>query len=360
MSFRRRLALYGMGIAALTMVVVWGAILTVTNLGSGDEPATAASDQSAATEGPDAEENLLPLFLISSVVVMAVAYRASSVVAKRAITPLDLVSSVSQEIASTGDTSRRLAVPPRGKELDTIVASFNTMVAELGRARDRAEQSLETQRRFVADASHELRTPLTTIRSNASFLLANPEADKTDKDEALADIATESERMSRMTDELLTLARSDSGATAEPIEVRIHELTNDIARQASTDERPVRATGTPATVFGDTEALRRMLWTLVDNAVKHGAGTVTVETDSTSDSAVITVSDEGQGIPARERLAVFDRFHRVDGSHHLPGSGLGLAIAAEIVQAHGGTISVEDADGAVFLIRLPKHPAPRD
>ena len=124
-----------------------------------------------------------------------------------------------------------------------------------------------------------------------------------------------------------------------------------IARQATTLERAVRASGS-ARLRADRELVTRLLWILVDNALVHGAGTVTIECDSTATSTVITVSDEGPGIPAAERLAVFERFHRVDGTTRR-GSGLGLALAREIVEAHGGAISIDDSDGAVVLVRLP-------
>jgi signal transduction histidine kinase len=94
------------------------------------------------------------------------------------------------------------------------------------------------------------------------------------------------------------------------------------------------------------------VWILVDNALVHGEGTVTIEADQTEAAVIVTVSDEGPGIPATERHAVFERFHRVDGTRR-QGSGLGLSLAREIVEAHQGTISIEDSDGAVVLVTLP-------
>jgi signal transduction histidine kinase len=294
----------------------------------------------------------VPVLVIASVVILIVAYRASSVVARRAITPLEQIASYSSEVTETGDTSRRLEVGRRGREIDDVVASFNTMVAQLGRSRDRTAAALESQRRFVADASHELRTPLTTIRTNAAFLRDHPDAADADRDEALADIISESERMSLLAGELLDLARADADVLSLHLEdFDLGPIAERIARQATTPDRPVRSIGS-ARVRADRELVTRLLWILVDNALVHGGGTVTIECDSTAASAILTVSDEGPGIPAPERLAVFDRFHRVDGSARR-GSGLGLALAKEIVEAHGGTISIDDSDGAVVLVRIP-------
>ena len=300
----------------------------------------------------EAVAEFVPVLAIASVVILLVAYRASSVVARRAITPLEQIAAYSTEVTDTGDTSRRLAVGRRGREIDDVVESFNTMVGQLGRSRDRTAAALESQRRFVADASHELRTPLTTIRTNAAFLRDHPDASEADRAEALADIISESERMSLLTGELLDLARADADVLSLHLEVfNIQATTERIARQASTADRPVRAKGS-AVLRADRELVTRLLWILVDNALVHGEGAVKVECDSTPSAVVITVTDEGPGIPASERFAVFERFHRVDGTTRR-GSGLGLALAKEIVEAHGGAISIDDSDGTVVLVELP-------
>lgn len=318
---------------------------------SGSDSDTVAAMQSIVVV-EQAVAEFVPVLAIASVVILLVAYRASSVVARRAITPLEQIAAYSAEITETGDTSRRLAVGRRGREIDDVVASFNTMVGQLGRSRDRTAAALESQRRFVADASHELRTPLTTIRTNAAFLRDHPDASDADRAEALADIISESERMSLLTGELLDLARADADVLSLRVEeFEVETVTERIARQATTTERSVSAKGS-ARVRADRELVTRLLWILVDNALVHGEGVVTIECDSTPSSVVITVSDEGPGIPASERFAVFERFHRVDGTTRR-GSGLGLALAKEIVEAHDGSISIDESDGTVVLVELP-------
>lgn len=298
-------------------------------------------------------EQIMPALALASILILIVAYRASSVVARRAITPLEQIATYSAQITETGDTSRKLEVGRRGREIDDVVASFNTMVNQLGRSRDRTAAALESQRRFVADASHELRTPLTTIRTNAAFLRDHPDASGADRAEAMADILSESERMSQLTSELLDLARAD----AEVFEIRLEEIdigsiADRIARQATSPGRPVRSSGS-AQLRADEQLITRLLWILVDNALVHGDGAVTIECDATGTSAIITVSDEGSGVPAADRHAVFERFHRVEGTTGR-GSGLGLALAKEIAEAHSGAISIDDSDGAVVLVHLPR------
>lgn len=316
------------------------------------DPHVVALQSLAVVEQAVAE--FVPVLVIASVVILIVAYRASSVVARRAITPLEQIASYSSEVTETGDTSQRLEVGRRGREIDDVVASFNTMVTQLGRSRDRTAAALESQRRFVADASHELRTPLTTIRTNAAFLRDHPDATAADREEALADIVSESERMSLLTGELLDLARADSDVLSLQLEdFDIGPVAERIARQAATPDRSVRAWGA-APIRADRELITRLLWILVDNGLVHGDGTVTIECDATGGTAIITVSDEGPGIPVADRHGVFERFHRVEGTTGR-GSGLGLALAKEIVDAHGGTISIHDSNGAVVLVHLPSN-----
>ncbi len=299
-----------------------------------------------------AVEEIIPALVIASLVILVAAYRASSVVARRAIAPLEQISAYSTRITETGDTSQQLRVERRGREIDDVIASFNAMVTQLGRSRDRTAAALESQRRFVADASHELRTPLTTIRANATFLREHPDASDRDRAEAVADIVSESERMSVLTARLLDLARADADVLELSLEnVDLGVTCERIARQATSTDRTVRAKGT-AMLLADRELITRLVWILVDNALVHGEGTVTVETDHTDAAVIVTVSDEGPGIPATERTAVFERFHRVEGTRRR-GSGLGLSLAKEIVEAHGGTISIDDSHGAVVLVRLP-------
>lgn len=336
---------------AFTTITAGGLPVQVSLRPVGADGAYVAALQSRLV-ADSATQELIPALVIASFVILIAAYRASSVVARRAITPLEQIAAYSATVRETGDTTQQLIVGRRGQEIDDVVDSFNSMVAQLGRSLDRTAAALNSQRRFVADASHELRTPLTAIRANAEFLAERPDASDQDRAEALADIVSESERMANLTNRLLDLARADADAqAAEPTPLNLGELARDVARQANSTERPVRSLGE---VHGsvDRDLTTRLLWILVDNALVHGAGTVTIEIDSTPTTIVITVSDEGPGVPPSERHAVFERFRRVEGSARR-GSGLGLAMAKEIVAAHNGSISIDDANGAVVMVHIP-------
>jgi signal transduction histidine kinase len=226
----------------------------------------------------------------------------------------------------------------------------------------RVEAALAAQQRFTADASHELRTPLTTLRYNAEFLLQHPDARPDDREAALRDIAGESERMGRLVEQLLTLARADAGAhllRSEP--VNLADVAAEVCRQAAAQHptRKIEFAGTPARpVEGDADSLRQLLWILLDNAVKFTAagGTVWVTVTQRGPAVQVHVADDGVGVPAAEAQRIFDRFHRVDAARTGGGgAGLGLAIADWIVREHGGHIVVANNDrgGATFTVELP-------
>jgi signal transduction histidine kinase len=240
------------------------------------------------------------------------------------------------------------------------------MLDRLEATQDELAASLAAQRRFVADASHELRTPLTTIRANAGFLAEHPDAAAKDRSEALADITAESERLSRLVDDLLRLARVDAGGRLERRPTDLAAIVGDVGRLARARERAisVRTPGGPVVVDGDPDSLTRLTWILVDNAVRHGAGEVEVELglmpgtgedDAAGGRAVLTVADRGPGLPPGDEDRIFERFHRADPARSGSGAGLGLAIARTIVEAHDGTIGAANRDGggAIFRVELP-------
>ena len=297
-------------------------------------------------------------FLIFAAIVTIIAVALVSwFVVGRALRPLRTLTATADEIARTGDLSRRLPDVRTRDEVGVLTASFNGMLGRLSAAQDELAASLVTQRRFVADASHELRTPLTTIRNNAGFLSEHPEAAAVDRTEALADIEAESERLSGLVDDLLRLARADAGGRLERMPVDLRAIAQDVARKARRSDRAVTVAsgGGSAVVDGDAEALARLLWILVDNAIRHGAGDVEIGVVLEGRSVVLSVADRGPGIAVGDELRIFERFHRADPARSGGGAGLGLAIAATIVTAHDGTISASNRDGggAVFRVVLP-------
>jgi signal transduction histidine kinase len=296
------------------------------------------------------------LWVAGLVTVIAVAI-VTWLVVGRALRPLRALSATADAIATTGDLGRRLPPVRGGDEVATLTRSFNGMLDRLGATQAELAAALAAQRRFVADASHELRTPLTTIRTNAETLRAHPDADPGERVAAVADIADEAERMSRLVDDLLLLARADAGGGAAPAlrPVDLAAIAGEVARKATRPGRPVRsATSGPAVVSGDPDALTRLAWILVDNALRHGAGETVVATAAEGTAIRLWVTDEGPGFAPGDETRAFERFWRADRARSGPGAGLGLAIARSIVDAHGGTIAAatRPEGGAVVEVRL--------
>ena len=228
-----------------------------------------------------------------------------------------------------------------------------------GRALVPIRDSLRHQREFAADASHELRTPLSVIRSNVQALRGRPR--DADDGQMLDDIDAEAERMARLVDQLLLLARTDSGS--QEVDIREVDLGQEaadamdpLARVADAREVVLELDVAPAPMEGDPTRLRQLVSILVDNAIRHAPdqGHVWVHVGTTPQHATLTVDDDGPGVRPDDRERVFDRFWRAPDAPP-GGSGLGLAIAAWIVDRHGGTIGVSDrpGGGARFQVRLP-------
>jgi signal transduction histidine kinase len=258
-----------------------------------------------------------------------VAALALALLMRRALSPLGRLTSAAAEIEETGDARRRLPVPESGDELARLAATLNRMLAAL-------EHAQERERRFVADASHELRTPLTALSGNVAFLAQHGASD-----ELVAELEHDTKRLAALADDLLALSREEAAAPPSDV-VRLDEL----ARSADGADEVVAE---PAAVLGDRAALDRALRNLVENARRHGAGRVTVESRTQDGVATLTVGDEGRGLPHPEAELAFGRFWRGGGAR-AGGSGLGLAIVRATAERHGGRAY---AEGARFTIELP-------
>ncbi len=271
--------------------------------------------------------------LAAALLVVPIAF----VLTGRALRPLAALAAGAEVIERRGDPSLRL--PAGGgertpDEVARLADTLNRMLAALERAR-------EGERRFVADASHELRNPLAALRGNAEYL-ARHGADT----EALADLREDAERLSRLVDELLALAREDAAALPQD-PVRLDRLA-----QAAGGGRVNVRTDDPGLVRGDGQALQRALQNLISNAVRHGPadGPVDVSVTRAGAEVRLTVSDAGAGIPAELVGAATTRFWRGEDARSHPGSGLGLALVRATAERHGGRLEI---DGASFSIVLP-------
>lgn len=280
-------------------------------------------------------------------------------VAESALEPLAAMTETARAIAAGRGFHRRLEVPNRDDELSQLATTFNEMLASLAEAYD-------AQQRFVADASHELRAPLTVIRGNLHLLATEqePGLSPEERREVLADTQAEAERMSRLIEDLLVLARADAGATIawEPVELDRLLLETLCPYRRRSKDGPVALRLThiePITVNGDPERLRQLVVIFLDNAFRYTpAGEVRVSLESEGEWAKLTVADTGIGIPAADLPHIFERFYRGDKarSRRAGGTGLGLSIARWIVDRHGGHINVSSqvGQGTVFEILLPR------
>ena len=303
---------------------------------------------------------ILGFLVISSIPTLLAAFIASWLITGRALRPLKTVIETADSIARTRDLKRRLPPANRRDEIGLLSESFNRMLEQVDAANQQLTIALDAQRRFVADASHELRTPLTTIRGNAELLAHGPSVPEDVRAAAAHDIATESERMSRLVEHLLTLAQADAGQNLALAPIALRPLIESVGRQAqaSHEDRRIRTVGlTDATVNGDADAITQLLWILVDNAVKFTRpdGSIELGLQQHGSSALLTVSDDGAGIPPAELERIFERFYQADPARSNKGAGLGLSIARWIVDQHHGTIGARNNDGpgASFAVTLP-------
>ncbi|GAA3415456.1 sensor histidine kinase [Streptosporangium vulgare] len=284
---------------------------------------------------------------------------ASWVIIGGTLRPIAALRRGADEITDTA-RSRRLPVPEARDEVHSLATTLNAMLARLEKAGVR-------QRALVSDAAHELRSPLASIRLQLEVALGHPEGQ--DWRETAEGVLEDTMRLSRLAEDLLSLARLDerggTPARGEPVELdQLVAQTVERYGEAVTvriagdpgDETGRSPEGGPIRVTGDALDLSRVLVNLVDNALRHTSAPVVVELWAEGADAVLTVTDDGPGIPEADREWVFDRFTRLDSarSRDEGGAGLGLAIVRETVHAHGGAVHLEDASpGLRAVVRLP-------
>ncbi len=277
------------------------------------------------------------------------------VVAGRVLRPIGRITAVARDIQAT-DLSRRIELPGPEDELKQLADQFDAMLARL-------DAAFAAQRQFTADASHELRNPLAIIRTNVDVALADPHADPDDLRHTITVVKRASDRMARLVDDLLALARRQEPTLEhEPVDlgVAVTEASDDFVVPAAARNIVLdRAIAPGVVVTGDRDALKRAVANLLDNAVRLApAGSrIRLATDSEGDRAWIAVADEGPGISPEDQPHVFDRFWRADKARSRAdgGTGLGLAIVRQIAQSHGGSIRLQSkvGVGSSFVIWLP-------
>jgi heavy metal sensor kinase len=268
--------------------------------------------------------------------------------------PITLMARRATSIPLTG--LEDLGPPPRDDELGQLARAFNGLVARLRTA-------LATQRQFMADASHELRTPVSIIRTAADVTLSRDHREEAEYREALEMARGQAQRLGRLVEDMLALARADAGAyQLQPVDLYLDDVVEDCRRAVDVlaAARGITVTSTGATdvpVRGDEELLRRLLVNLLQNAVQHSTrgGLVSVDLSPSGSRVFVRVADCGPGIPEADRARIFDRFVQLDPSRQHEGTGLGLTIAKWIAEAHHGTLTLETSGpaGSTFCIDLP-------
>jgi signal transduction histidine kinase len=269
----------------------------------------------------------------------------------RSLRPVEAIRSRVALISSLA-LSDRLPEPVVHDEVGRLSVTMNDMLERLQRAQ-------AAQHRFVADAGHELRSPLATLRSTLEIALVHPRTRTTENTQTML---SETERLQRLVDDLVMLARSDEKPNTARSDVDLEDLAkHERGRVHATTSLTVAGSLRPVRVQGNRNELAQVVRNLVDNAVHHARDRVTIDVrkEHTADGpvAVLSVGDDGPGIRPADRERVFERFVRLDQhrSRHQGGSGLGLAIVGQLVRGHGGSVTVGDSPdgGALLVVRLP-------
>ena len=296
--------------------------------------------------------NLVGVLLWSLLpVVIAIACAGGWWLSGRALKPVQELTSAAHTI-SVENLSRRLPVLATGDELARLSAVLNGML-------ERLEGAVKTLSQFAADASHELRTPLAVIRTTADLALRRERTAEAYR-ESIQEIAMESERMTALIEDLLTLARHDTGAAEMPFEpVDLGDLIREASAKVRglADLREVRIVESieeRVGIAGHRAALYRLFLVLADNAIKYSRHGGEVRLAARVDGAqiVASIEDHGEGISSADLPHIFKRFYRADRSRSSAGHGIGLALADSIARAHGARIEVESKEGAGSTFRV--------
>ena len=286
--------------------------------------------------------------------------------ARRITLPIQRIAATAQAIRD-GDLRHRITVPA-GDEIGSLATAINEMAEKLGNDIERLRKLERVRSEFLGNVSHELRTPIFSIQGFLETLLDGAIDDPSVNRDFLTKAHRHAERLNALLNDLIDISRIESGEMKMSFR---YFPVNDFLSQAVEDLRPLAARKDirlvvenlppePEQMYGDRERLKQVMINLVDNAVKYTepGGTVTIRVALDSQQCMISVEDTGHGIPVEHQTRIFERFYRVDRdrSREVGGTGLGLAIVKHIVEAHGGTMSVQSAvgKGSVFAFSLKR------
>jgi len=297
--------------------------------------------------------------IFASLLTVLIAFGIGWALSAAALRPIDRITQTAAEIEGENDLTRRVDHKGPDDEIGRLAVTFNSMLSRLQDAYARVNHALGMQRDFVTDVSHELRTPLTTVRGNLALLRRQPPLPAEEQADILNDMVDESDRLIRLVNDLLVLARADAGRNLQQEPVPVRPLVGEVIRQMRLLDagREFNDKTQDLTVWGDRDAVKQILLSLLDNAVKHTQGAVTVSAQPDGNMVMLTVQDGGAGIPAEMLGHIFDRFDRGDTDNRVPGFGLGLPIAKALAEAQGGSIAIESevGSGSTVTVLLPGY-----
>jgi signal transduction histidine kinase len=298
----------------------------------------------------DSTRFITRVLLVGLPVMLVIVGGVTWVVTGRMLAPVTAIRREVDEI-SAAELHRRVPAPRGKDEISKLAATMNRMLGRLQRAQ-------ESQQRFVSDASHELRSPITSIRQHAEVALAHPE--RSSLEDLAQTVLAENHRIQRLVDDLLLLARSDEQYPRSPrAPVDLDDLVFEEAQRlrTTTDLTVDTSAVSAGQVLGDQASLRRMILNLGENAARYAKTRIDLAVQDAGDEVVLTVCDDGPGLPAEDRERVFERFVRLASARSRDdgGSGLGLAIVAEVTRTHGGRVGASESPlgGAALEVRLP-------
>ncbi|MEK3733932.1 MULTISPECIES: sensor histidine kinase [Paenibacillus] len=328
----------------------------------------------------DTLKQLQTILIMGSAATLVIASSFGLFLARKSISPIGKVTEAAERIQKGTDLSLRIEYDGPPDEIGQLIGTFNGMLSRTEGFYKELEDAYAAQRRFVSDASHELRTPLTTIRGNVDLLhkiWTSPPEDRPDLDEealkqismeAIGDIADEARRMSRLVNDMLSLARADTGKTFEKSAIPLRPLLEEVARRAQFLKRTAAwkvgdfmMLGS-IYINGNKDYLQQMLFIFIENAFKYTPeGVVSLDAVLYKGQVGIRIADTGIGMDKDEVPHIFDRFYRADQSRGVTeGTGLGLSIAKWIIDVHEGSVEVvtKRGEGSTFIIWLPLVFAP--
>lgn len=304
---------------------------------------------------------LFRIILESLAVGLIISVLLSLLLAKTMVTPIQSLTRAVERVAS-GDFSNKLDTQAKD-EIGVLARTFNDMAGQLETTLDNLKKSEMMRREFVANVSHELRTPITSIRSYAETLEEGSGISKEMEQKFLKVIVNESDRMTKIVQDLLTLSRFDAGSIEfsfekYSFEKSVRDVYSAMLMEAKNrhHEFSLEFAGKPPNIIGDKARLEQVLINMVSNAIKYtpNGGRIKLTAGLAGDTVWASVRDNGVGIPKSDVDRVFERFYRVDKarSRESGGTGLGLSIAHEIVTRHGGKIEIQSREGRGTIITM--------